>query len=370
MAKVSLKNVTKIFDGKVRAINNVTLDVADEEFLVIVGPSGCGKTTALRLVAGLEEPTSGTIIIGDRVVNDVPANKRDVAMVFQNYALYPHMTVFENLAFALKVRKQPKVEVEKRVKEVAKMLDIETLLDMRPATISGGQRQRIALGRAIVQHPRVFLLDEPLSNLDTQLRLATRTEVKSLQRRLKTTTIFVTHDQAEAMMLGDRICVMYEGSIRQIGTPIEIYSKPSDRFVAGFFGMPPMNFFQGRIEYEGNMPKFCLHRLRIGLPVRIYTKMPPYKDREIVLGVRPEHISLIPIPGRSDNVIRAVLDLLEPLGARAYAYLTSTFGDKFVADVNPRFNACAGDSIQVYIDIDQVHLFETGEMGKNIDILD
>jgi multiple sugar transport system ATP-binding protein len=366
VAKVLLENVTKIFDGNVTATSNVTLDVADQEFLVVVGPSGCGKTTMLRLIAGLEEPTSGTIVIGDRVVNKVPPKDRDIAMVFQNYALYPHMNVFKNMAFALKVRKYPRLKVAERVGEVARLLGIENLLAMRPATLSGGERQRVALGRAIVRNPKVFLLDEPFSNLDAQLRLATRAELKSLQRKLKVTTIFVTHDQAEAMTLGDHISVLYKGVVQQIGTPMEVYSKPVNRFVAGFFGLPPMNFLSGPIDFEKDKPRFCLGQVKIDLPVRSYSKLLPYKGKEIVLGVRPEHLSLYQIQGQGENVIKAEVELVEPLGARTYVYFTSIDGTKLVADVSRCFDLHPGSVARVHLDVEQLHIFEPSEMGRNV----
>ncbi len=239
MARVLLENVTKVYGDKVTAVDNLTLEVGDQEFMVIVGPSGCGKTTILRMIAGLEDVTSGTVTIGDIIVNSVPPKDRDIAMVFQNYALYPHMTVFQNMAFALKLRKYPKAEIKKQVEEASLLLGIEDLLDRKPKALSGGQRQRVAVGRAIVRDPKVFLFDEPLSNLDPQVRTTTRTELKGLHARLKTTSIYVTHDQVEAMTLGDRIAVLKNGIIQQIGTPLEIYDKPINKFVAGFFGSPP-----------------------------------------------------------------------------------------------------------------------------------
>jgi len=368
VAKVSLRNVTKIFGSNVTAINNVTVDVADREFLVAVGPSGCGKTTMLRLVAGLEEPTSGTIVIGDRVVNGVPPKDRDVAMVFQNYALYPHMNVFENMAFALKVRKHSHADVAERVREVAKLLGIEELLIMKPAVLSGGQRQRVALGRAIVRNPKVFLLDEPFSNLDAQMRLATRIELKSLHTRMKVTTIFVTHDQAEAMTLGDRVCVLCNGIVQQIGTPMDIYDNPVNRFVAGFFGSPPMNFFSGLIDFERDKPRFNLGQVKIDLPAGLSNKLLPHKGKEIVLGVRPEHLSLVPFREQGKDAIGATVELVEPLGARTYIYLTKTTGIKLVADVNQCSGLHASDSVRVYLNVEQLHVFEPGSMGRNISI--
>src|SRR5512146_1035827 len=248
MAQVILERVSKVYPGNVQAVDNVTLEVADREFVVLVGPSGCGKSTTLRMIAGLEEITAGSIRIGDRVVNDVPPKNRDIAMVFQNYALYPHMTVYKNMAFGLKLRRMPRAQIQQRVMEAARILDIEHLLDRKPKALSGGQRQRVAVGRAIVREPAAFLFDEPLSNLDAKLRVTTRAELKRLHHRLKTTTIYVTHDQEEAMTLGDRIVVMRDGLIQQADTPLRTYNEPTNRFVAGFIGMPPMNFFDGAIK--------------------------------------------------------------------------------------------------------------------------
>src|SRR6478752_7406541 len=254
MARVDLQNVTKHYPGGIKAVDSVSLSVADQEFVVLVGPSGCGKSTTLRMVAGLEEISEGLIRIGDRVVNDVPPKNRDIAMVFQNYALYPHMTVYKNMAFGLKLRGMPKAQIHERVMEAAKILDIEHLLERKPKALSGGQRQRVAVGRAIVREPAAFLFDEPLSNLDAKLRVTTRAELKRLHQRLKTTTIYVTHDQEEAMTLGDRIVVMKDGKIQQADTPLRTYSHPVNRFVAGFIGMPPMNFFDGAIKMiDGRM---------------------------------------------------------------------------------------------------------------------
>src|SRR5688500_18760971 len=256
MARVELEKVTKIYPGNVTAVNSIDLQIKDQEFIVLVGPSGCGKSTTLRMVAGLEEITDGVIRIGDRIVNDVPPKNRDIAMVFQNYALYPHMTVYRNMAFGLKLRKMPKAQIHQRVMEAAKILDIEHLLERKPKALSGGQRQRVAVGRAIVREPAAFLFDEPLSNLDAKLRVTTRAELKRLHRRLKTTTIYVTHDQEEAMTLGDRIVVMKDGLIQQSDTPLKTYNEPANRFVAGFIGMPPMNFFDGTLASESGRLRF------------------------------------------------------------------------------------------------------------------
>src|SRR5881394_3868556 len=256
MARVELQKITKIYPGGVKAVDAVDLSIADQEFVVLVGPSGCGKSTTLRMIAGLEEITGGQIRIGDRIVNDIPPKNRDIAMVFQNYALYPHMTVYKNMAFALKLRGVPKDQIDARVTEAAKILDIEHLLDRKPKALSGGQRQRVAVGRAIVREPAAFLFDEPLSNLDAKLRVTTRAELKRLHHRLKTTTIYVTHDQEEAMTLGDRIVAMKDGKIQQADTPLNVYTHPNNRFVAGFIGMPPMNFFDGAIKQRDGQLAF------------------------------------------------------------------------------------------------------------------
>src|ERR1051325_10887198 len=256
MARVDLEKVTKVYPGNVRAVNNIDLSIRDQEFIVLVGPSGCGKSTTLRMVAGLEEITDGVIRIGERVVNDVPPKNRDIAMVFQNYALYPHMTVYKNMAFGLKLRGMPRPQIHQRVMDAAKILDIEHLMDRKPKALSGGQRQRVAVGRAIVREPAAFLVDEPLSNLDAKLRVTTRAELKRLHQRLQTTTIYVTHDQEEAMTLGDRIVVMRDGKIQQADTPLKTYNSPTNRFVAGFIGMPPMNFFDGAVKEIGGQMAF------------------------------------------------------------------------------------------------------------------
>src|SRR5947207_651100 len=282
MAQVVLEKISKIFPGGVKAVDDIDLGIKDQEFIVLVGPSGCGKSTTLRMVAGLEEITGGTIRIGDRVVNDVPPKDRDIAMVFQNYALYPHMTVYKNMAFGLKLRGMPKKQIEQRVMEAAKILDIQHLLDRKPKALSGGQRQRVAVGRAIVREPAAFLFDEPLSNLDARLRLTTRAELKALHQRLKTTTIYVTHDQEEAMTLGDRIVVMSRGVVQQVGPPLEVYRRPANRFVAGFIGSPPMNFLEGRME-GGDFVEGRNGGVRMALPGRSARA-----GADLVLGFRPQ----------------------------------------------------------------------------------
>jgi len=303
MARVSLKNVHKIYQGDkgrdVTAVQDFNLDIADREFVVFVGPSGCGKSTTLRMIAGLEEISKGDVFIGDRRVNDVPPKDRDIAMVFQNYALYPHMSVYDNMAFGLKLRKFPRAEIKKRVQEAAAILGIEPYLDRKPRALSGGQRQRVAVGRAIVRQPKVFLFDEPLSNLDAKMRVQMRTEITKLHQRLKATMIYVTHDQIEAMTMGDRIVVMKDGVVQQIDAPLSLYHKPANLFVAGFLGSPPMNFINGRLK-----------------------EAKAYVGREVVLGVRPEDVELITDTNQAvKNRLRAVVDIVEPMGAETNLYL-------------------------------------------------
>jgi len=370
MARVLLENVTKVFDGEITAVSNFTLKIADGEFMVVVGPSGCGKTTTLRMIAGLEKATSGNIYIGQTLVNDVRPKDRDVAMVFQNYALYPHMSVYQNMAFALKMRNVPETEIDRRVEEAAKLLGVEHLLNRKPKALSGGQRQRVAVGRAIVRNPRAFLFDEPLSNLDARLRVATRAELKALHRKLKTTTIYVTHDQAEAMTLGDRICVMYDGMVQQIGGPMEVYERPVNRFVAGFLGTPPMNFFTGCLESENDTACFVTGNDRIMLPKHFGAVLSRYRRAEIVLGVRPESISPYRFSGQIDNAISATVTVIEPVGIRTDIYLTGPAGEKFTVSIGPHTELKVNDVVKAYIDLEKVHLFEPGETGRNITVPD
>ncbi|MBW7988927.1 MAG: sn-glycerol-3-phosphate ABC transporter ATP-binding protein UgpC [Planctomycetes bacterium] len=368
MARVLLENVGKIYDGKVSAVSNFNLDIADGEFMVIVGPSGCGKTTTLRMIAGLEKTTTGNIYIGDILVNDVPPKERDVAMVFQNYALYPHMTVYQNMAFALKMRNLPAGQISKRVKEVSGLLGIERLLNRKPRALSGGQRQRVALGRAIVRNPKVFLFDEPLSNLDAKLRVTTRAELKAMQHRLQSTSVYVTHDQAEAMTLGERICVMHNGVIQQVAGPMEVYERPVNTFVAGFLGTPAMNFFTGFIKLKNDTASFVIDKDTIILPQRLRTVLSDYHNKEIVLGVRPEHLSLHQFPGRINNIISATVNVVEPVGIRTDVHLTNHNGKKFVVCVGPYTKLKANDAVKMYIDQEKIHIFEPGETGKNVTI--
>ena len=368
MAKVFLKDVKKVYDNGYVAVKGASLDIADKEFMVIVGPSGCGKTTTLRMIAGLEEISDGTISIGDKVVNNVPPKDRDIAMVFQNYALYPHMTVFQNLAFSLKLRKYPKDEIKKRVSEAAEMLDISSQLEKKPKALSGGQRQRVALGRAIVRNPAAFLFDEPLSNLDAKLRVTTRAELKALHRRLNTTSIYVTHDQAEAMTLGDRICVMYNGEIQQVAPPMEVYDKPANRFVAGFLGTPPMNFLHGKITVKDGKVVFVLNDGDVIVLKNDNSQFKPYLEKEMVLGIRPEHLTVESFAGQSNNGIKSRVNVIEPLGDRKDVYLTSMSGQKLIANLDPHTAIDIDHKVTMYVDITKAHIFEPGETGRNITI--
>ncbi|MFA4647052.1 ABC transporter ATP-binding protein [Pyrococcus kukulkanii] len=369
MAEVKLVNVWKIFGG-FAAVKDLTLEVRDGEFLVLLGPSGCGKTTTLRMIAGLEEPSKGRIIIGDKVVADaekgvfIPPKERDVAMVFQSYALYPHMTVYDNIAFPLKLRKLPKQEIDRRVKEVAEMLGLTELLKRKPRELSGGQRQRVALGRAIVRKPKVFLMDEPLSNLDAKLRVKMRAELKKLQRQLGVTTIYVTHDQVEAMTMGDRIAVMNKGVLQQVGTPEEVYEKPKNTFVAGFIGTPPMNFTEGTVREDGfiDFGKFKLKLLPDQLEVLQEANM---IGKDVIFGIRAEDIydamfAQIKIPG--ENMARAKVDIVENLGGEKVVHLRIgeiTFQAKFTGESKVK----EGQEIDVVFDMKRAHIFkkENGE---------
>ncbi|MFO7273282.1 MAG: sn-glycerol-3-phosphate ABC transporter ATP-binding protein UgpC [Bacillota bacterium] len=356
MAEVSLRHVTKKF-GDLTVVRDFTLDIADREFIVFVGPSGCGKSTTLRMIAGLEEITEGEIYIGDRLVNHVAPKDRDIAMVFQNYALYPHMTVYENMAFGLKLRKVPKAEIEQRVKEAAAILGLSDLLDRKPKQLSGGQRQRVALGRAIVRNPKVFLMDEPLSNLDAKLRASMRTELAKLQERLQTTTIYVTHDQVEAMTMGDRIVVMRDGVIQQVAPPQELYDRPANLFVAGFIGSPTMNFFRGRLSEDGEQFRAATFQFR--LPERLAAAARPYAGREMILGIRPENIHADPayLAAHDGPRIPARIEVVEPLGAEIYLHLR-TGEEEVTARVEPHLRFRPHDQIDVAFDVDKVHLFD------------
>jgi len=364
MAKVTLKNIYKIYPGDkgkdVTAVEDFNLDIEDREFVVFVGPSGCGKSTTLRMIAGLEEISKGDVFIGDKRVNDVPPKDRDIAMVFQNYALYPHMSVYDNMAFGLKLRKYPKAEIQKRVNEAAAILGIETYLDRKPKALSGGQRQRVAVGRAIVRQPKVFLFDEPLSNLDAKMRVQMRTEITKLHQRLQATMIYVTHDQIEAMTMGTRIVVMKDGLIQQVDTPLKIYGEPVNLFVAGFLGSPPMNFLKGTLGgKEGAITFKEMQGGAISLKLGDRKAAVPFIGKEIVLGVRPEFCDLVP-PGKapSDNSFQAVVDIVEPMGAETYFYLQTgahTVISRSHANVDQRE---AGHRLQFEIDADKVHIFD------------
>jgi len=362
MAEVTLENVTKVFPGDVVAVSDVTLHIADKELLVLVGPSGCGKSTTLRMVAGLEELTRGTIRIGERIVNDVPPKDRDIAMVFQNYALYPHMTVYKNMAFGLKLRKYPRAEIDERVNQAAVLLGIQDLLDRKPKALSGGQRQRVALGRAIVRQPAAFLFDEPLSNLDAKLRVEMRAELSKLHRRLGTTMIYVTHDQVEAMTLGDRIAVMNDGIIHQLAAPLQLYDRPINQFVAGFLGTPPMNFMSGRVEEDAGKILFNEGSAKIELPGRLRQAMGAVSGREAVFGVRPEDISI----GDGSAVIRAKVNVLEPLGDEMIVYLSTDYHD-LICKAPSHQQVAVDDLVGLNFDIDKAHLFDP-ESGKNVSL--
>jgi len=370
MAQVLLDDVKKVYPGGVVAVDDMSLKISNEEFLVLVGPSGCGKTTTLRMIAGLEEITAGTISIGDRVVNDVPPKDRDIAMVFQNYALYPHMTVYKNMAFGLKLRKYPKKEIDQRVGEAAKMLGIETLLDRKPKQLSGGQRQRVAVGRAIVRQPKAFLFDEPLSNLDAKLRVETRAELKKLHRRLQTTTIYVTHDQEEAMTLGDRIVVMKDGLMQQCGKPLEIYNRPVNRFVAGFLGTPPMNFFSGRLAFHEGRAYFEADIFRLLLPQAWTDRLSRHGGQPVVLGLRPENFSTKPEGNfaSQENSLTVTVEVVEPLGDKVDAYVSTPSHGHIVCRIDARAGLTEGDKVTLYTDVSRVHVFEPGDTGLNVSL--
>lgn len=370
MAQVKLTNIKKVYPGGVEAVHTSNLDIKDTEFMVLVGPSGCGKSTTLRMIAGLEEITEGTIEIGDRVVNDVPPKDRDIAMVFQNYALYPHMNVYKNMAFGLKLRKFPKAEIDNRVKEAAKSLGIHELLDRKPKALSGGQRQRVALGRAIVRQPSAFLLDEPLSNLDAKMRVAMRKELNLLHSRLNATMIYVTHDQIEAMTLGQRICVMSDGYIEQVGPPLEVYDKPVSEFVAGFIGTPPINFFRGELQEEGNAVYFSARGIKLTLDARLKEAVKKNtKAREITYGIRPENLEIVSgEPGADDKpfTFETNVEIVEKLGDEQLIYCKS--GDtSFIAKADSHDTVEMNQSLKVKVNPDASHLFEP-EKGKNITV--
>ena len=393
MAKVDLEQISKVYAGGIKAVDAIDLHIKDQEFVVLVGPSGCGKSTTLRMVAGLEEISGGTLRIGDRVVNDVPPKDRDIAMVFQNYALYPHMSVYKNMAFGLKLRGMPKAQILERVMSAARTLDIVHLLERKPKALSGGQRQRVAVGRAIVREPAAFLFDEPLSNLDAKLRVTTRAELKRLHQRLKTTTIYVTHDQEEAMTLGDRIVVMKDGLIQQADTPLNTYNFPMNRFVAGFIGMPPMNFFDGAIKQENGRLVFEEGRLanaktvggsdpddpivavgeltlpgngfRLAVPEKLTGTMSGKVGSHVILGIRPEHVSLTAgaVDGQS---IEVTANVVEPLGNDMDVYMSTSLHDHVVGRVPARQGVEMGKRMTIAVDPDRIYFFEPGVTGANL----
>ena len=360
MADLQLKHIYKRYAGNVTAVSDFNLDIEDKEFIILVGPSGCGKSTTLRMIAGLEEISEGELYIGGRLVNDVAPKDRDIAMVFQNYALYPHMTVFDNMAFALKLRKTPKDEIKARVTEAAKILDIEHLLDRKPKALSGGQRQRVAMGRAIVRSPKVFLMDEPLSNLDAKLRVAMRTEIKKLYMKLQTTFIYVTHDQTEAMTMGTRIVVMKDGIVQQVDTPANLYNTPCNAFVAGFIGSPQMNFVDAQLVDEGGKVYATFGPNKIQIPEgKVSDKVKSYVGKTVILGIRPEdiHDDEAFLASRPEAVCTADVEVTEMMGAETYLYLQ--IADKpFTARVNQRSTAKEGDTIKVAFETNKLHLFD------------
>ncbi len=393
MAAITLTDVGKVYPGGTRAIESVDFEINDGEFVVLVGPSGCGKSTLLRMIAGLEDITEGEIVIGDTVVNDVPPKDRNIAMVFQNYALYPHMTVFDNMAFGLKLRKMPKDEISRRVSEAAKVLEITEYLDRKPKALSGGQRQRVAMGRAIVREPAAFLMDEPLSNLDAKLRVQMRSELGTLHARLKTTTVYVTHDQVEAMTMGDRVAVMRKGILEQGATPRELYDAPVNLFVAGFIGSPSMNFVYGTLEGEGDNLSLVFGDDRLTVPRSLIESKPSLRDhsgKELVVGIRPESFEIKEaIQGEIDESrgMNVDVDLVEQLGSEAFLHFTkpmppvvtpdiqellldegldpSSLGNesKLVARVSPDFAPRGPENVRLIVDTTKLHFFtkDTGE---------
>jgi multiple sugar transport system ATP-binding protein len=362
MARVLFEHVYKRF-GNVEVVKDINLDILDKEFLVLVGPSGCGKSTCLRMVAGLEDVSEGEIFIGEKVVNNVDPKDRDIAMVFQNYALYPHMSIFDNLAFSLKLRHVPQKEIKQRVENAAEILGIMALLKRKPRQLSGGQRQRVALGRAIVREPKAFLMDEPLSNLDAKLRVQTRAEITKLHQRIQTTIIYVTHDQVEAMTMGSRIAVLDSGVIQQLGAPQELYDYPANRFVAGFIGSPAMNFFDGaKVVIDGDTTKIQLDAIgQVEVPPLYVGKAREAAGRNLTFGIRPEHladVSLLSEDTSNTSIIDASVDVVEHLGSELMVYTTA--GDKtLIARLNPRSQVHTGGRVGLAVDSEHMHLFDT-----------
>lgn len=361
MASLSLRGIYKTYTGGFTAVKDFNLEIEDKEFIIFVGPSGCGKSTTLRMIAGLEEITEGELYIGDKLMNDVVPKDRDIAIVFQNYALYPHMTVFENMAFGLKLRKTPKDEIKKKVIEAAQILGIEHLLDRKPKALSGGQRQRVALGRAIVRSPKVFLMDEPLSNLDAKLRVQMRTEIGKIHKKLQTTFIYVTHDQTEAMTMGTRIVVMKDGIIQQVDSPSNLYQYPCNMFVAGFIGSPQMNFLNVTVDCASNGTYLKCGDFSIKLPEGKggRSEIKQYNGKEVIMGIRPEDIYDDPafISSVPDCCSKVNIELVEMMGAETYLYFKIA-GNDFTARVNPRSTARHGDTVTVALDANKIHLFD------------
>ena len=367
MASVKLEHIYKIYDGGVEAVSDVNLEIEDKEFIILVGPSGCGKSTTLRMIAGLEDISKGTLTIGDMVANDVAPKDRDIAMVFQNYALYPHMSVYDNMAFGLKLRKTPKEEIRRRVEEAARILDIDHLLDRKPKALSGGQRQRVALGRAIVRDPKVFLLDEPLSNLDAKLRAQMRTEISKLHLRLGTTFIYVTHDQTEAMTMGTRIVVMKDGLVQQVNTPQHLYDYPCNEFVAGFIGSPQMNFVNATVGKSGSTYTLSFDGITLAIPAEKSANLANYIGKEVRFGIRTENVyddneSI----NRYANAMEAKVEVTELMGAEIYLYLT-VGSASVTARVAPTSKAKPGDTIKIAFDLSKLHIFDK-ETEKNISL--
>jgi multiple sugar transport system ATP-binding protein len=368
MAGVVLKDVVKVYENGLKVVDRFNLDIADKEFVVLVGPSGCGKSTTLRMIAGLEEVSSGTISIGDRVVNNVAPKDRDIAMVFQSYALYPHMTVYDNMAFALKLRNIPKATIDEKVQRAAKVLMITHLLERKPKALSGGQRQRVALGRAIVRDPKCFLFDEPLSNLDAKLRVEMRAEIKQITMSLNATTVYVTHDQEEAMTLGDRVVVMKDGITQQVSSALEIYNHPVNRFVASFLGSPPMNFFNGKLLEEAGRLLFDEGSGKLPVPDWAREELKGRVGQDIVLGVRPEcmadkaHARFL----TEDNQLHMKVTLVQPLGHKMDVYLSTASHPRSVAQIDASTGIHPGQNMTVFFDMARVHFFEAGENGKKL----
>ncbi|HDQ13984.1 MAG TPA: sn-glycerol-3-phosphate ABC transporter ATP-binding protein UgpC [Sediminispirochaeta sp.] len=356
MATVSLKNIGKVYEGGVRAVDNANIEIEDQEFVVFVGPSGCGKSTTLRMIAGLEDITEGDLYIDGKRVNDIPPKDRDIAMVFQNYALYPHMTVYDNMAFGLKIRKFNKEDIKKRVDQAAKILDIEELLDRKPKALSGGQRQRVAVGRAIVRQPKVFLFDEPLSNLDAKLRVQMRAEISSLHHRLNATMIYVTHDQVEAMTMADKIVVLKDGIIQQIGSPLELYNDPANRFVAGFIGSPPMNFLTVEVTEAGGKVFIDEGNFKLAVPEEQGRQLKDYVGKQVVFGIRPEDMDYLEEEKKNES-IKATVGVIEPLGAEIHVYV-DTGTHQSIARVSPNVSLNVGQEVFLYPHLEKAVFFD------------